>query len=225
MTPSETISLLGGGFLLGLSIAVPLGPINLEMIRRGVGTHPVAGLAVGLGATSLDTICILASGFGLGWLVENKGFAVLCYGVGALLLAWMGLDSIRDGRARWHAAAQPVSGAGEAAATPEAHRFWRGFAYGLGIHAANPVTYVFWTTVPLMFFREQAPSRAMVLMTTGAVLAGCMAWNLTLVGLIAVARRFLKPRFLAGTCLVGGAALLVFAVVFGIKAVGGILGR
>lgn len=223
MTPTETISLLGGGFLLGLSIAVPLGPINLEMIRRGVGTHPLAGLAVGLGATSLDTMCILASGFGLGWLVENKGFAVGCYAVGALLLAWMGVDSIRDGRRRWREAGEPGD-AGRTGGAPEAHRFWRGFAYGLGIHAANPVTYVFWTTVPLMFFKEQAPTRGMVLMTTGAVLAGCMAWNLTLVGLMVVARRFLKPRFLAGTCLAGGAALLVFAVVFGWRAVASLLG-
>ncbi len=218
MTPAESMSLLGGGFLLGLSIAVPLGPINLEMIRRGVGTHPLAGLAVGLGATTLDTICILASGFGLGWLVANKGFAILCYALGALLLAWMGIDSLRDGLHRWRGADSPAAGPAPGSATG-GHRFWRGFAYGLGVHAANPVTYVFWTTVPLMFFKEQAPTRTMVWMTTGAVLAGCMTWNLVLVGLIAAARRFLKPRFLAGTCLAGGAALLAFALLFGFRAV------
>jgi len=212
MSPSELLPLLGGGFLLGLTIAVPLGPINLEIIRRGVTRHPMAGLAVGLGATSLDTICILASGFGLAWLVENQTFALICYSFGGVLLAWMGTAAMWDGIKQWRARALPPPP--EGTPPPPDVSFARGFLTGLGIHSANPMTYIFWTTVPLSFFDGKAPSRGVVLLTTGAVLTGCVMWNLVLVGLVAIGRKFVRPTYLASMSILGGAGLLLFGLAF-----------
>lgn len=76
------------------------------------------------------------------------------------------------------------------------------------------MTYIFWTTVPLSFFDGKAPSRTVVLLTTGAVLTGCVMWNLVLVGLVAIGRKFVRPTYLAMMSILGGGGLALFGLAF-----------
>jgi threonine/homoserine/homoserine lactone efflux protein len=46
--------LLGKGFLLGLSVAAPVGPIGLLCIRRSLALGSRYGLVTGLGAATAD---------------------------------------------------------------------------------------------------------------------------------------------------------------------------
>jgi threonine/homoserine/homoserine lactone efflux protein len=54
MLPPNILPLIGKGFLLGWSVAWPPGPINSEMIRRGLSRGFCTAYAVGLGACSAD---------------------------------------------------------------------------------------------------------------------------------------------------------------------------
>lgn len=206
MDNPDVLTILGRGIVLGLVLAVPLGPINVEIIRRGLTIRPSAGLAVGLGACTTDGIYALVAGVGLGFLLQLQGVVLLCYAVGAVLLTWMGVGAIRDGLRRWREAKLQV-GNGDAPSTP----LWRGFLFGMAITAASPMNIVFWLSVPTRFFGGKLPGLAVILLTSMAVLAGTAMWVLTLTALMTAGRKYLRARPLAGISIAGGVAILGFA--------------
>jgi threonine/homoserine/homoserine lactone efflux protein len=77
------------GILIGFSLAIPVGPIGLLLIRRTLARGRVSGLASGLGAATADAVYGSVAGFGVtllsNFLVENSdilrviGGAFLCY--------------------------------------------------------------------------------------------------------------------------------------------------
>jgi len=60
-----TLFLLAGGFLIGLVVAVPIGPVNLVCIRRTCAYGPLAGFISGLGCALGDGIFASVTAFGL----------------------------------------------------------------------------------------------------------------------------------------------------------------
>ncbi len=77
------------GLVIGLSLAVPVGPIALLCIRRTLARGGLSGLVSGLGAATADGIFGCIAGFGLtivsNWLFSYQmpirviGGAFLCY--------------------------------------------------------------------------------------------------------------------------------------------------
>ncbi len=77
------------GIAIGFSLAIPVGPIGLLLIRRTLTRGRVAGLASGLGAATADALYGCIAGFGVtllsNFLLENSymlrvvGGAFLCY--------------------------------------------------------------------------------------------------------------------------------------------------
>jgi threonine/homoserine/homoserine lactone efflux protein len=77
------------GILIGFSLAIPVGPIGLLLIRRTLTHGRMAGLVSGLGAATADGIYGSIAGFGLtlfsNFLMNNSlvlrlmGGAFLCY--------------------------------------------------------------------------------------------------------------------------------------------------
>ena len=95
------------GFVIGFSIAAPVGPIGVLCIRRSVAGGARIGFATGLGAAPADAVYGAVAGFGLtvvsGFLVDERrwlqllGGAFLCH-LG--LRAWrkkMGGGTVSDG--------------------------------------------------------------------------------------------------------------------------------
>jgi len=82
-------SLLLKGVIIGLSLAIPVGPIALLCIRRTLARGRLSGLASGLGAATADALFAAVAGFGLtfvsNWLVSHEltltviGGSFLCY--------------------------------------------------------------------------------------------------------------------------------------------------
>jgi threonine/homoserine/homoserine lactone efflux protein len=84
------------GFIIGISIAAPVGPIGVLCIRRTLAEGRLSGLVSGLGAAAADGIYGIIAGFGLtfisSFLVSQQiwlgllGGAFLCYlGIRTLL--------------------------------------------------------------------------------------------------------------------------------------------
>jgi threonine/homoserine/homoserine lactone efflux protein len=82
------ISFFIKGFILGFSIAVPVGPIGALCIRRTLAEGRLVGLVSGLGAATADGIYGAIAGFGLtvisdvlvsqqGWFKLIGGFFIL----------------------------------------------------------------------------------------------------------------------------------------------------
>lgn len=174
------------GFLLGWSVAWPPGPINAEIIRRGLARGFWPAYGVGLGACTGDAAWAVAVVLGAGALIDRLGARqALGYLSTALLLllaavylrgAWQGLAAWREGRA-------PTL-AGRFDGTRG------GYLLGLGLALSSPWNIAFWLAVigrPGTL--EGGPAAALVV--AGAVLLGTNLW----VALLCAAVVLLRLRF------------------------------
>jgi len=86
------LTLLIKGLVIGLSLAVPVGPIALLCIRRTLVRGGLSGLVSGLGAATADSIFACIAGFGLtfvsNWLFSHQ---MLIRIIGGAFLFYVGV--------------------------------------------------------------------------------------------------------------------------------------
>ena len=100
------MSILFNGFVLGWSVAWPPGPVNAEMIRRGLLPREQGGgfwetWRVGLGACTGDFVWALAVALGAGALLNQPGVRSI---LGIISLALLVVLAVIFSRAAWKTA-------------------------------------------------------------------------------------------------------------------------
>lgn len=84
----DWLTLIGGGLVIGLLVAAPIGPVNLICIRRTLSYGQWNGFLAGLGAALGDGIFAIAAGFGVRAvfeLIEDMGVVLQLAGAGLLI--------------------------------------------------------------------------------------------------------------------------------------------
>src|SRR3954468_2319963 len=79
------------GTLLGLGAAVPIGPVNVEIVRRTLRGGFLAGFALGCGAVTVDVCYAVLSSLGVGLLLRRPLFYWLLTFGGIALLTYLGV--------------------------------------------------------------------------------------------------------------------------------------
>ena len=92
---------VGRGVLLGLGAAMPLGPVNVEIARRVLRAGFFAGVALGLGAVTVDVVYALTSAFSFVRLDDRPRVARTVGAVGVAFLVYLGVQCLRAARAAW----------------------------------------------------------------------------------------------------------------------------
>jgi len=197
--------MLGRGALIGLAIAAPVGPIGALCIRRTLRDGRAAGLAVGLGAASADTVYGVAAALGVGAAVAALGVAgVWLRLLGGLFLCYLGWRTLRERPAERPA----VLGA-------------RGLAGAFGstflLTLSNPATIISFAAIfaGLGAGADGGGPAGAALLVAGVFL-GSALWWLLLSGGVSLLRGRLTPTAL-GWVNVGSGALIL---AFGLAAVG-----
>ncbi len=107
---AENWSLFFRGFLIGISIAAPVGPIGVLCIRRTLAEGKLKGFLSGMGAASADMVYGAIAAFGLtvitDLLIENAFWLKI---VGGCFLLYLGIKTFREKPAE-HAAQVNQSG-------------------------------------------------------------------------------------------------------------------
>jgi threonine/homoserine/homoserine lactone efflux protein len=188
------------GFVLGLAIAAPVGPIGLLVIRRSVAHGMLAGLSAGMGAAFADAfyaaIATLGIAAGASAVTTSLPFRVAA----AVILAWLGVGTLR---------ARPPAPDGNAPEPEPAHV--EAFASTIALTLANPATLVSFAAASTAIGVGGTAPHA-VLAFAAAVLAGSATWWTLLSASTGALRSRLGPRALRAVRLGAGAALLGFAV-------------
>lgn len=84
------------GWVVGLSCAIPVGPIALLIMRRSAQDGRLAGIVSGLGAATADLMCGLISALGMTVLTRFFEHHVLIIRlVGGVFLIGMGVHTLR----------------------------------------------------------------------------------------------------------------------------------
>jgi hypothetical protein len=82
--------------LLGLSLSIPIGPINIEMVKRGIKFGFFHSWVVGLGGMSADLVLMFAIFFGLSTFLTQSVMQFIMWLSGFLILYYLGYESIKE---------------------------------------------------------------------------------------------------------------------------------
>ena len=184
------------GFLLGFAIAATPGPMFFLCLRRTLLAGRRAGLALGLGIATADTIYATLAAAGIGTAAAIFG-----------------------GAARWIILAGGVAliglGVKSATASPPVGMAARGAGGGasylgaLGLTLANPATIVAFAAIFAGIGLAGLPRAAAPLVVGGTALGSLTWWVVAVAGASALGRAA-GPRATSGLALVSGLALAAF---------------
>src|SRR5713101_4773457 len=117
------------GIVVGIVIAVPVGPVGVMCVRRTVSEGKLAGLVSGLGAATADAVFGIIAGFGLtvvsDWLFDYQRWL---RAAGACLLVIIG------GRSLF---AKPQA---KVVSAPDPESLWWYYTSTFALTLTNPVT-------------------------------------------------------------------------------------
>lgn len=195
------IDLFWRGMLLGFSIAAPVGPIGLLVIRRTLAEGRLTGLITGLGAAVADGLYGLIGALGLTLvttlLTEQTRWLQL---VGGLFLIYLGITTFRT---------MPA----EQAAPVTAATRWRAFATTFALTLTNPMTImafaVAFAGLGLAFDGSYGTTLALV----GGVLTGSTLWWLLLSSGVSLVREHISRTGLRWINRLSGVLIGAFGVV------------
>jgi threonine/homoserine/homoserine lactone efflux protein len=195
------IWLLLRGLLIGFSIAAPVGPIGVLVIRRTLAEGRTAGLATGLGAATADALYGCVAGFGLtaisGMLLNNQWWVRL---LGGLFLCYLGVRA---------ALAAPA----ERAADAPSSSLLGAYVATLGLTLSNPTTILSFVAILAgLGVGVAGGSYAAAGLLVVGVFLGSALWWLILSGSINVLRLRLTPGVLRWVNRGSGLIILGFGV-------------
>ena len=214
MSAVEIMGMLAYGMFIGVALAAPIGPINIEIITRGIQYGFRNGWYVGLGALTADTIYAAIIVSGLAPIADSPTLRVPLFLAGAAMLGWVGANSIR--------AALNPSPERASAEVPRGHR---SFVTGFLIAALNPMGIVYWLSVGAALVAEAVDRVGTVgaPVLIGGVFLGLLVWVTSLSIVAQVSRRFVTGNGMRWVTGISGVIVIGFALWFlvqGIRSIG-----
>ncbi|MGN7359148.1 LysE family transporter [Paenibacillus sp. SAF-054] len=197
-------------FLLGLSLAAPIGPINAAQMDRGIRGGFWHAWLVGLGTMLADGVFMLLVYFGVIHFLNIPFMKTFLLLFGFFILTYIGIESL--------------TGAGKTGTETRGgnESLFKSFSAGFVMSISNPLSILFWvgiygSVLADMIAKYDAHG---VLLYSTAIMSGIMLWDIAMAMVASMARRFLTPRLLSGISVISGVSLIGFGLYFGYEAYG-----
>lgn len=193
--------------VLGISLAVPVGPIKFEMIRRGLSGGFWPSWLVGLGAVCADFIFMFLVFIGLAPFLQYQPVQLAMLSIGIVMLGYLGSTTIKSAfssKALLHNKNHTIN----------KNPFWTGFIIAL----MNPYNFMFWFGV-YGGALQSIPSSTGELVKVGlslCIIAGIILWNLNVAFTVHFFRSLVNENTvrwitgLAGLGLIGFSGFLLY---------------
>jgi len=189
------------GFIIGFSIAAPVGPIGILCIQRTLAGGNVQGLVTGLGAATADAIYGFIAAFGLtfisNFLVEQSIWFRL---IGGLFLCYLGIKAF-------------LAGPQNQALSVRNRNSLSAYGTTFFLTLTNPMTILFFAGVfaGLGMVSESIQYTSAGLMVIG-IFIGSGAWWLILSATTSILHHKIDERKLAWVNKISGFVILAFGV-------------
>jgi threonine/homoserine/homoserine lactone efflux protein len=171
------------GIIIGLTLAVPVGPISLLCIQRAVAGGRLHGIASGLGVATADSLYAAVVFLGLtlisGMIIAHQSLFRLIAGVVLLVVGVKVFLSLPP----------------EATARPEQETYLRDYLTTVAIGIANPLTVIFFLAIlPAFGVVFEGASHIRAAEFVAGVFFGSTIWWIILCGIIGSFRSRLSSR-------------------------------
>lgn len=187
--------------MLGISLAVPVGPIKLEMIKRGLSGGFWPSWLVGLGAVSADFIFMLIIFLGLSPFLQSTFVQITMLVVGIIMLMFLGISTIRTAWSQQRILSVKQE-------KPEHKPYWTGFILAL----MNPFNFLFWFGIyggTLQNMPSDTEWRVNAYLSL-FIIAGIILWNINVAFTVHFFRTLINDITVRVMTALAGAGLLGF---------------
>ncbi len=216
MSSAFSLATLLNGLILGWSVAWPPGPVNAEMIRRGLLPRSERGgfwaaWFVGLGACTGDFLWALGVSAGAGALINTPTVRLILGGISLVLLLFLAFVFARGA---WRTARDhrlPEGPATEKIA-PSKRRGLPGYLLGLTLALTSPWNIGFWLAVIGSQSGNLGGSFAHSVFLATSVVLGAISWGCVLATAVHLgARIFSRPGWQIATQALTALVMIYFA--------------
>ena len=189
------------GMIIGLTLAVPIGPLSLVCIHRSITDGRLHGIISGLGVAAADSFYAAVAILGLtvisGIILSNQG---LFRALAGFILVLIGI----------HVFFSHPSGPGSSDRHESYHK---DFLSLLTVALANPLTLIFYAAVlPGLGMVVQYTGTAIAASFVAGVFSGSAAWWIVLCGSLGSLRSSLHSGHLLLINRISGAMVLCFGI-------------
>jgi len=191
--------LLVKGIVIGFSIAAPVGPIGVLVIRRTLAQGRVYGLLSGLGAASADAVYGLVAGFGISIIMNFLlGLQFWLQLAGGLFLCYLGARTF-------------TSIASDKPANAQGRHLMGAYSSVLLLTLTNPITILSFIGIFSGLGLTQTSSYSALTLVVG-VFIGSALWWLILSSVVGLFNRHLHERSLTWINRLSGLIIFSFGV-------------
>lgn len=190
--------------LLGLTLAAPIGPVNMEIIKRGLNSGFRQAFLTGAGAICADATYLTLIYFGLTSFLKNAFINSFLGMAGSFILIYLGLMTVRD---YFKKTAQPAG---------ERRIFKYSFVAGFALAISSPMTIVWWTGVFGALMASQGPLKTSLFafLSCLSILLGCFLWVSALAIGLHWGKKIINEQMIRIVSLIAGLFLIGFGVYF-----------
>src|SRR5690625_4801229 len=166
----------------GLAIAMPVGPITVEMTKQGLKNGFMHGWVVGLGGMTIDFALILTLYVGLSSLLQLSFVQIPMWLIGAVFLLLVAYDSIKN-------ADRDITLAGE----KPTKSLWSSYRDGFLV-AVSPGNIIFWLSVygAVLSNAYNSTNSASFFSIAAGVLTGILLHDSGLLTIVATTRQVMS---------------------------------
>ncbi|MBB6454494.1 threonine/homoserine/homoserine lactone efflux protein [Salirhabdus euzebyi] len=191
--------------LLGLSLAIPIGPVNAAQLDKGMKNGFFHSWFVGLGAVTADGIYMLAVYLGMVHIVDTPFIKTFLWLFGAFVLIYTGIESM--------ASSSKLKANDKRQAEPLHKSFITGFLMSI----SNPLTILFWLGIygSVLAKTVATNSTNQLILYSIAIFIGLLTWDLFMATASSGFRRVLKGNTLTFLSRLSGISLIGFGIYFG----------
>jgi len=197
------------GIVLGLGAAVPIGPVNVEIARRTINDGFLRGLSLGMGAVTVDVVFAFVTGLSLQHVFDLQSVRLPLLIGGTCLMLCLSVGCFRSApQAKSKADEQLSSPNSGAKIMPGSLR--AAYFTGLLMTSLNPMTLAFWVVV-VPAAKAGGQVDYLPIFCVGVFL-GTSLWVISLASTISWLRKFTPGKSAFYANMVGGAILMIFAI-------------
>lgn len=191
--------------LLGLTLAAPIGPVNVEIIKRGLASGFKQAFLTGAGAMFADATYLTLIFFGLTAFLKNAFLTNFLGITGSFILIYLGIMSVRENFRR---AAGP--------AATQRRVFQHSFVAGFALAISSPMTIVWWTGVFGAMMAAQGPLKTGIpaFLSCLSILLGCFLWVSFLAVALHWGKKIINQQITRMISIGAGLFLVGFGVYF-----------
>lgn len=197
---------LWNGILVGLALAILVGPILFSLIQRSIEQGVGAGLWVGIGIWVSDLIFIIGIMVGvaqISQLVESPLFKPLLGILGGFVLIGIGVGMFIS---------KPKNNMNEIGLSLISSK-WKLWLEGFLINTVNPFTVIFWTSVITSWAVKESLLSANSYLFFGGILGTIIFTDSLKIFLAKKIRTYLKPIHILKMRKISGLALFFFGLI------------